>query len=55
MKLDDTMLIYGIYIAKTLDKLIKSVHKIHNITSSHEKLFAGKHNHLSLEYLMHTP
>ena len=36
---------YGIYNAKTLEKLIKSVHKIHNTTSSHEKLFAGKHNH----------
>ena len=44
MKLDDTMLMYGIYNAKTLEKLIKSVHEIHNTTSSHEKLFAGKHN-----------
>ena len=35
---------YGIYNAKTLEKLIKFVHKIHNTTSSHEKLFAGKHN-----------
>ena len=43
MKLDDTMLMYGIYNAETLEKLIKTVHKIHN-TSSHEKLFAGKHN-----------
>ena len=43
-KLDDTMLMYGIYDAKTLVKLIKSAHKIHNTTSSHEKLFAGKHN-----------
>ena len=45
MKLDDTMLMYGIYNAETLDELIKTVHKIHNTTSSHEKLFAGKHNH----------
>ena len=36
MKLDDTMLMYGIYNAETLDKLIKTVH---------EKLFAGEHNH----------
>ena len=43
MKLDDTMLMYGIYNVKMLEKLIKTVHKIHN-TSSHEKLFAGKHN-----------
>ena len=45
MKLDDTMLMYGIYNAETLEKLIKTVCKIHNTTSSHEKLFAGEHNH----------
>ena len=45
MKLDDTMLMYGIYNVDTLEKLIKTVHKIHNTTSSHEKLFAGKQNH----------
>ena len=45
MKLDDTMLMYGIYNAEMLEKLIKTVHEIHNITSSHEKLFAGEHNH----------
>ena len=45
MELDDTMLMYGIYNAEKLEKLIKTVHKIHNTTSSHERLFAGKHNH----------
>ena len=44
MKLDDTMLIYGIYNAETLEKLINIVHEIHNVTSSHEKLFAVEHN-----------
>ena len=44
MKMDDTMLMYGIYDAETLEKLIKAVHKIHNTTLSHERLFAGKHN-----------
>ena len=29
---------------ETLEKLVKTVHEIHNITSSHEKLFAGEHN-----------
>ena len=43
MKLDDTMLMYGIYNVDTLEKLIKTVHEIHNM-SSHEKLFAGQHN-----------
>ena len=45
MKLDDTMLMYGIYNVETLEKLIKTVHEIHNTTSSHEKLFAEEHNH----------
>ena len=38
------MLMYGIYNAETLEKLINMVQEIHNVTSCHEKLFAGKHN-----------
>ena len=44
MKLDNSMLMYGIYNAETLTKLIKTVHGIHNTTSSHERLFVGEHN-----------
>ena len=44
MKLDDTILMYGIYNAETLEKLINTVQEIHNVTTSHEKLFAGEHN-----------
>ena len=44
IKLDNTMLMYGIYNAETLEKLINTVQDIHNVTSSHEKLFAGEHN-----------
>ena len=44
LKLDNTMLMYGIYNAETLDKLINTVHNIHNVTSSHERLFTGEHN-----------
>ena len=44
LKLDNTMLMYGIYNAETLEKLINTVQKIHNVTSSHERLFAGEHN-----------
>ena len=44
MKLDNTMLMYRIYNAKTLEKLINTVQEIHNVTSSHERLFAGEHN-----------
>ena len=44
LKLDNTMLMYGIYNAETFEKLINTVHEIHNVTSSHKKLFAGEHN-----------
>ena len=53
MKLDDTMLMYGIYNAEMLEKLIKMVQEIHNATSSHEKLFAGEHDH-SLFRILYT-
>ena len=44
IKLDNTMLMYRIYNAETLEKLINTLQDIHNVTSSHEKLFAGEHN-----------
>ena len=44
MKLDNTMHMYGVYNAEKLEILINTVHEIHNVTSSHEKLFAGEHN-----------
>ena len=44
LKLDNTTLMYGIYNAETLEKLINTVQDIHNVTSSHERLFAGEHN-----------
>ena len=44
LKLDNTMLVYGIYNAEMLEKLINTVRELHNITSSHEKLFAGEYN-----------
>ena len=42
LKLDYTMLMYGIYNAKMLEKLINTVQELHNVTSSHERLFAGE-------------
>ena len=45
MKLDSAMMMYGIYNAETLEKLIKTVHRFHNTTSSHKKLFTGEQNH----------
>ena len=42
---------YGIYNAETLEKLITTVHNIHNTTSSHERLFAGQHSPLTFRTL----
>ena len=42
---------YGIYNAETLEKLINTVHHIHNTTPSHEKLFAGQQSSLTLKSL----
>ena len=44
LKLDNTMLMYGIYNAETLEKLINTAQDLHNVTSSHKRLFAGEHN-----------
>ena len=44
LKLDNTMLTYGIYNAEMLEKLINTVQEIHNVTSSHKRLFPGEHN-----------
>ena len=41
------MVIYGIYNSETLEKLIKTVHKMHNTTTWNEKLFAGNLTQLS--------
>ena len=45
------MLMYRIYNAETLEKLINAVHHIHNTTSSPEKLFAGQHISLTFKTL----
>ena len=41
------MLMYGVYNAETLEKLITTVHNIHNTTSSHERLSVGQHSPLT--------
>ena len=43
----------AIYNAEALEKLIETIHEIHNVTSSHEKLFAGEYNH-SLFRMLYT-
>ena len=42
MHLEDYMVMYGIYNAETLGKLIYTVHYIHNKTTTNERLFAGE-------------
>ena len=44
MKLDNAILMYGIYNTETLERLINTVQEIQNATSSHENLFAGDYN-----------
>ena len=53
MKLDYTMLMYGIFNAETLEKLINTVHEIHNATSPHEKLFAGEQKPFTIQDALH--
>ena len=51
MQLENSMLIYGVYNAEMLEKLINTVHHIHNTTSLHERLFAGQQSSLTLRSL----
>ena len=51
MQLENSMLMYGVYNAETLEKLINTVHNIHNTTSLHERLFAGQQSSLTLRSL----
>ena len=51
MQLKNSVLMYDIYNAETLEKLINTVHHIHNTASSHEKLFAGQQSSLTLRSL----
>ena len=53
MKLENSMLMYGVYNAEMLEKLINTVYNIHNTTSSHERLFASEHNPLYFGLFMH--
>ena len=48
IQLQNSMLMYGDCNAEMLEKLIITVHHIHNTTSSHEQLFAGQQSSLIL-------
>ena len=51
MQLENSVPMYGVYNAETLEKLISTVHHIHNTTSLHERLFAGQQSSLTLRSL----
>ena len=51
MQLENSMLMYSIYNPEMLEKLISTVHHIHNTTSLHERLFAGQQSSLTLRSL----
>ena len=42
LQLENSMAMYGIFNAETLEQLINTVHCIQNTTSSNERLFAGQ-------------
>ena len=49
------MVVYGIYNLETLEKLINTVHKMHNNTTPNENLFVGKLNSWDNWYLNKEP
>ena len=51
MQLGNSMLMYGVYKAETLEKLINTEHHIHNTTSSYERLFVEQQSSLTLRSL----
>ena len=55
VELYNTMLMYGIYNSKTLEKLINTVHEIHNVTSSHKNYLQGNTTLHSLDYYTQMP
>ena len=45
------MVMYGIYNAENLEKLLTTVHQMHNITTPNVRLFASKFGSLFICYL----
>ena len=50
MHSEDSMVMYGVYNAETLENLIHTVHHMHNSTMEIEKLFAGQLNSAYMWY-----
>ena len=41
MHFEDSVIVYGVYSAETLGKLIKTGHHMHNSKTLHETLYVG--------------
>ena len=55
MQLENLILMYGVYNAETIEKLITTIHNLHNSTSLHERLFVGQHSPFTVRTLhVHT-
>ena len=48
---EDSMVIYGIYNLETIEKLVSTIHHMHNKTTWNGNLFVGKLNHCYEWYL----
>ena len=48
MQLENSKLMYGVYNAETLQRLINTLHQMHTTTSLQERLFAGQQSSLTL-------
>ena len=46
---ENSIIMYGIYNAETLEQLANTVHQIHNTTTSNERLFAGHASSLTIK------
>ena len=42
MHLENTLVMYGVYNAETLERLVKTVHALHSRQTLYESLIAGK-------------
>ena len=51
MQLENSMSMYDVYNTEMLEMLINTVHHIHNMTSSYERLFTGQESSLTLRSL----
>ena len=51
MHLEDSVVMYGVYNAETLETLINTVHQMHNSTTPNERVFMGELNKAFMWYV----